>query len=780
MQNGLFLKSFSRYLLLCFFLSYAIQGFSQDKKPKVVLVLSGGGAKGLAHIPALQAIDSLGIVPDMIVGNSMGSVVGGLYALGYSGDSIASITKKVNWEKLMGGHVSYKNVSVEEKTEFKRYMVELDWVDGDIKLGSFLLNDQNLREFISVLTFPGYNITDFDKLPIPYRAMTTDIVNGKELVLDSGSLAFAMRASMSIPGVFSAIPYEETLLVDGGILNNFPVDVAKQMGADIIIGSDVGGGMVGKEKLGNLSSLLFQAGMLSSNLKDPVNRGLCDILIDHTKYLTFSTSDFQKSDQIYEEGKMAVAENLSALVALSERLKKYKQNTVQLPKMEDKILLDTIVYNNISKTNLAMVKARANIKTNTAYTRQQLVDGVNRAMGTTIFSQITFQPIIGEDNKVGLQLNGFERSKHEVKGSLHYDDYHGVGVIINYTGRNIFGAASRSLVTLDIAQQPSFRVQHQKNFGSDRDWWWRTEAMGQRLKLQNFISGQRVDDLKYRYFEFDNQVNRNINSLTSYVGLGLKYQNTHLKPNVDPDINTNVFGLRNYDLNTIQINTHYVYNTLNEVLFPTDGALLKANIGRSLYSDVDVKFADPDLPGEKGSTNGYTKFGINFEKRLLLNNALTAVIGASGNFIVMDAEKENDVSFTDYGVGAKYFLGGSQLAPRSESFMFQGLNENELTVTQFMMLNLGLQYNIKSKLFVIPHVDIATVGFKDFNEYFNNAFTAKGQWEDFGATSFLFSSGLTLGYKSILGPIKFDLSYVNGVDKIRASIGIGFQFNRSN
>lgn len=779
MKNGYILKNFYRNLILCFFLALSLQAFAQDKKPKVVLVLSGGGAKGLAHIPALQALDSLGIVPDLIVGNSMGSVVGGLYALGYSGDSIASITKKVNWDQLMGGHVSFQNVSVEEKTEFKRYLVELDWVKGDIKLGSFLLNDQNLREFISILTFPGYNIDDFDNLPIPYRAIATDIVNGKEVVLDSGSLAIAMRASMSIPGVFSAVPYQETLLVDGGILNNFPVDVAKQMGADIIIGSDVGGGMVGKEKLDNLSSLLFQAGMLSSNLKDPVNRALCDILIDHTKYITFSTSDFEKGELIYEEGKLAVAENLPALVALSERLKKYKQNTVQLPKMEDKIILDTIVYNNISETNLALVKARTNIKTNTLYSKQDIIDGINRAVGTTIFSQITFAPFIS-DNKLGIQLNGFERSKHEVKASLHYDDYRGVGVIINYTGRNIIGAASRTLVTLDIAQQPRFRVQHQKNFGGDRDWWWRTEAFGERLKQPVFIGGDRAEDMKYRYFEFDNQVNRNINSLTSYVGLGLKYQNTHLKPYIDPDVNENVFGLKTYDLNTVQINGHYVYNTLNEVFFPTEGAILKANIGRSLYTNIDVKFADVNLPPEKGSITGYTKFGLNYEKRFLLNNAITAIVATSGNFIVLDDENENDVSFTDYGVGAKYFLGGSQLAPRNESFMFPGLNENELTVTQFMMLNLGLQYNLKSKLFVIPHVDVGTVGFKDFNEYISHAFTAKGQWEDHDTTSFLFSSGITLGYKSILGPINFDLSWVNGANKIRASIGIGFQFNRSN
>ena len=98
-------------------------------------------------------------------------------------------------------------------------------------------------------------------------------------------------------------------------------------------------------------------------------------------------------------------------------------------------------------------------------------------MGTTIFSQITFEPF-SNNGKLGLQLNGFERSIHQLKGSLHYDDFHGVGILINYTGRNILGAASRTLATFDLAEQPRIRLQHQKNFGRDRDWWWRTEAFG--------------------------------------------------------------------------------------------------------------------------------------------------------------------------------------------------------------------------------------------------------------------------------------------------------------
>ena len=147
MRNYSFLQTTFCYLIFGLSMVLSFTGSAQDKKPKVALVLSGGGAKGLAHIPALQALDSLGIVPDLIVGNSMGSIVGGLYALGYSGDSIAKITKEVNWEQLMGGSVSLQNVSVEEKTEFKRYLVQLNWIKGNIKLGTFLLN-QILVDFV--------------------------------------------------------------------------------------------------------------------------------------------------------------------------------------------------------------------------------------------------------------------------------------------------------------------------------------------------------------------------------------------------------------------------------------------------------------------------------------------------------------------------------------------------------------------------------------------------------------------------------------------------------
>ena len=248
----------------------------ETKKPKIAVVLSGGGAKGVAHIPLLQTLDSLGIVPDLIVGTSMGSLVGGFYAMGYSGDSIADITRNANWDKLLGGKTLLKDVGVEEKSEFGRYLLTLDVKNGKPKTSSAIINDQYLREFFANLTYPVYRINEFDNLPIAYRAVATDIVNGEEVVIKDGSLALAMRASMSIPSVFQPVPYKDVLLVDGGIVNNFPVDVAKAWGADIIIGSDVGGGMKLKEELEGFASILFQSAMLISNKKTQ-SQAMCDI-----------------------------------------------------------------------------------------------------------------------------------------------------------------------------------------------------------------------------------------------------------------------------------------------------------------------------------------------------------------------------------------------------------------------------------------------------------------------------------------------------------------------
>ncbi|MNQ01619.1 NTE family protein RssA [compost metagenome] len=776
---NLVLKKAIYFFILSFLFIVPQMNFAQEKKPKVVLVLSGGGAKGIAHIPLLQALDSLKIVPDLIVGNSMGSVVGGLYAMGYSGDSIANIALNADWDELLGGSISLTNVSVEEKSEFDRYLIGLNLAEGKPMVSSSLLNDQRLREFLSSLTYPVYNVTNFDKLSIPYRAIATDIVNGKEVILSSGSLNVAMRASMSIPGVFQPVPYEKTLLVDGGVLNNFPTDVAQNMGADIIIGSDVGGGMAPIERLNNIGTILFQTGMLASNIKNPENQKRCDILFDHIPNLTYSTSDFKKGKEIYEEGKIATEKNINMLVALAEKLKGSNQRTHELPDVKNEFVVDTIVYKGVSDANLDLVKARVAIKLHETHTTDDLIDGVDRAIGTNLFSQITYNPFVTDEGNLGVQFNGFEYSKNQVKGSLHYDTYRGVGLILNYTGRNILGAASRFLVSVDVAEQPRFRVQYQKIFGKERSWWWRSEVYGERLVQEVFVDGDLVDNMRYRSFQFDNQINKNLNSLKSYVGIGLNYQYTNLKPKNNPEFNENVYFLNSYYFNNIELNAQYLYNSMNEVYYATSGTYFQANLSRSLLHEVDFTYSDESLSPVKGDTNGFTKFGLNIEKRLPIKKKVIGIIDAAACFIFEDQLHADDVSFTEFGYAAKYFLGGNLLNPSNNSSVFAGLHDDELNLNQFMKLSLRVQTNPMDKLYLTPHFNIASVGFNDFDDYLKDAFSPDGNWQERTETSLLMSGGATVSYKTFLGPVNFDASWVNDIDKVRIFFSVGMMFNPS-
>ena len=771
-------KTLPYFLVYLFFLFFQTLS-AQNKKPKVAVVLSGGGAKGVAHIPLLQTLDSLGIVPDLIIGTSMGSVVGGFYAMGYSGDSIASITENAKWDELLGGKLSLKDVSIEEKGEFNKYLINLDWVKGKPKTTSSLLNDQYLREFLSIYTYPVYNIHDFDSLPIPYRAMTTDIVNGEEVLLKNGSLSMAMRASMSIPSIFKPVSYKDVLLVDGGVLNNFPADVAKSMGADIIIGSDVGDGMKPKEELEGISTILFQTAMLTSNVKNPANRKLCDILLDHLPNLTYSTADFGKSKEIYEEGKIATLENKDKLVSLAKMLKEYPQKIPEQASFKKKFTLDTIIFNEISDDNIELVKSRSNILEHKEYNAQEIIDGVNRAMGTNIFNQITYNSV-KDNGKLGLEINGFEKSQHQIKASLHYDTYRSIGLILNYTGRNIIGKSSRFLISLDIAEQPRFRAQYQKQMGERKNFWWSSEVFGEHLEQEVFLNGDFAEDIKFRYFQFVNEINKNLNSFNSYLGIGLNYENTDLKPKADSEVVENVFNLKNYTFNNFEVSGHYVFNTKDAVFYASKGTYLKAKIARSFFHEVDLEYADEAQTRIKGTTNGFTKLSLVFEKRIALKKKIVGIVATTSNFIFEETQESDDVSFTGYGYGAKYYLGGNLLNPRTSSYSFYGLHEDELNVSQFMKLLLAVQFNPINKIYLTPHFNIASVGFEDFEDYIDDAFSPKGNWAEMLETSSLISAGATASYHSYLGPVNFDVSWVNDIDKIRVFFSVGLHFNMSN
>lgn len=747
---------------------------AQETKPKVALVLSGGGAKGNAHIPLLQTLDSLNIVPDLIIGTSMGSVVGGLYAMGYSGDSIANLMKTLRWEKLIGGKISLNNVGVEEKSEDEKYLLGFDLVKGSLSTNSYLLSDQYLRALLNNLTFPVNNITDFDELSIPFRAIATDIVNSKQEIIGKGSLSLAMRASMSIPGAFEPTKYMNTLLVDGGILNNFPTDIAKSMGADIIIGSDVSGYGKPIEELNNFANVVFQTTMMVNYGIYPENRKLATVLVDHVPNLTYATADFKNSNEIYEEGKIALVKNVGQLARIAEILKPFQQRPRSLPYLEDKIVFDSIVFKDISETNLALVKERANLKTNKIYTREGLTQAVKKVIGTHIFRKITLEEFFIADKRV-LLFTGFEKSANRFGASLHHDSYRGVGFVANYTGRNVLGSASRLLFSIDIAEQPKVMLQYQKNFGKRRQWWWNAEVQGMKLKQKLFIDGSLAENLKVNSYGISGRINKNINSLHSYIGFGINYGDTQIKPSISPDVSDNVLDLVNYDSKSSSLDARYVFNTMNEVFYPTEGSMLTTILTQSIQQDINLAYTNETISGR---TNGFTKLQFGYQKRVPFKSTVTGILKAAAG-VTFDAKLQSDeVSFFEVGYSELYFIGGNLPIQNAGSFAFQGLNEDELAVSQFLMLNLGLQLNPINNFYITPEFNLASVGFDDVEEYTNNILAPKGSWQAGGETSLLLSTGVTLAYKSILGPIEFNTSWINDSNDVRFFLSIGIPFNR--
>jgi NTE family protein len=249
-----------RILVVLFFALCPILGFAQEvSRPKIALVLSGGGAKGFAHIGVLKVLEKEGIPIDIIVGTSMGAVVGGLYAIGYSADEIEYIAKSQNWEHLLSDDISRVQSSQFMKDEQQKYLI------------SFPINAQHQIESPEA-ALQGYNAlnlfcnlagnvpvnADFKNFPIRFACVGTDIGTGKEVVIEKGFLPTAIYASMTIPGVFSPIEHEGYKMIDGGVVNNFPTDVAKRMGADIVIGVDLRSGLCKADDIKTAAELLNQ------------------------------------------------------------------------------------------------------------------------------------------------------------------------------------------------------------------------------------------------------------------------------------------------------------------------------------------------------------------------------------------------------------------------------------------------------------------------------------------------------------------------------------------
>ncbi|MCB9058138.1 MAG: patatin-like phospholipase family protein [Calditrichae bacterium] len=295
------------------------QSDNLPQKLKIGLVLSGGGSRGISHIGVLQVLDSLGIVPDLIVGTSIGGVVGGLYAAGYSPDEIEEITKNINWGDIFNDDPQRTTLFLGQKSEQDRYLLSLrlknfsPYIPNAVTPGQKVLNI--LSDFFLMAPFQVKN--SFDDLRINFRSVATDIVSGKMVVLDDGNIAEAINGSLAVPLLFSPVSRDSMLLVDGGIKSNLPVSVALEDSMDFIIASDVSATLRTREQINAPWEVADQVTTIMTDNNNLREHKYADILV-LPKIPRVTNTDFTKIDSMIAAGKMAALEHIKMLQQLRD------------------------------------------------------------------------------------------------------------------------------------------------------------------------------------------------------------------------------------------------------------------------------------------------------------------------------------------------------------------------------------------------------------------------------------------------------------------------------
>ena len=292
-------------------------------RKKVAVVLSGGGAKGVGHVGALKVIERAGVPIDIITGTSMGSIVGGLYAIGYHADALDSIVRHQDWNALILDREDLSRQSIEERQRQNSYIIStgLSFSKDRRLKGGGIIRGKNLHSLFERLVAGYSDSIDFNTLPIPFACVATNLVDFTEYDFHSGYLAQAMRASMAIPAVFTPVRIDSMVLVDGGMRNNYPADLARQMGADIIIGISVTDNPIPADELDKPSNILMQILDINTNNKYQENLAITDVMIKvDTQGYTAASFTSQALDTLLRRGEEAAMAHWDELAQVRQRL----------------------------------------------------------------------------------------------------------------------------------------------------------------------------------------------------------------------------------------------------------------------------------------------------------------------------------------------------------------------------------------------------------------------------------------------------------------------------
>jgi len=402
---------------------------------RVGVALSGGAARGLAHIGVLKVLEEAGVPVDVITGTSMGSVVGGLYAVGYTAAQLDTIVTTEDWYRLLTDPVDRRDLAVERKFTEDHYLLTLPIHRGGIKLPKSVVPGQRISQLLTGLTWSAHAIRDFRALPIPFAAVATDLETSKAVVLDHGFLPDAIRASMALPSVFSPVELADTAFIDGGVVRNLPAQDARVLGADVLICSDVTDPLEPRDSIVSLVDVLVQSVSFRVWDSEAEQRSKCDVLI-LPEVRGFSTFGFARARDVIARGEAAARAALPGIdAALAKRRVSRRARAPRSPVIEPESVLVTSVRFDPPDLGPGGFLARAlGVRPGSWVSRRALDQRMSRLYATGLFESVGYRL---EQGKLVVLLR--ERSGGRFGLGLRYESRYKASVLLSSTLGRVSG-----------------------------------------------------------------------------------------------------------------------------------------------------------------------------------------------------------------------------------------------------------------------------------------------------------------------------------------------------
>lgn len=728
------------------------------QRPKIGLTLSGGGVKGLAHIGILKAIDSAGLKIDYITGTSMGSVVGGLYAAGYSGDAIEKLAKDINWKTIFSNSVQMRSYIMEEKSEYGKYALELPLKGNKLKLPTGVIESQELWLKLNELFYPVLDVRNFDSLSIPFRCIATDLETGDPYVFKSGSIASAVRASMAIPGVFSAVERDGKYFVDGGVVRNFPVRDVKAMGADFVIGVSVSQPLDSAKKLDNAFKILTQIVFLGERRDRVTEDPLCNILVEIPTE-QYSSRSFGSADEIMDLGIETGRKLYPQLKHLADSLQHlYGESGFVKDRLSSsgKIKFNSVKVVGLSKKVEKAFNEQLSFNPKQKYSSNDIATIVRNAFGTRMYRNLVYDidPTKNTADTTGeLIFNITPQPTFMVKGAINYNSFTRFSAIANITARNWLFPFSRSMFSVDLGDNSRFLAEHLMMFGPKKALSYRLQGYVELQDIQQYASFISTNLYKFHYYQVDNQILISEKRKWS-GGFGTRWERIRVKPGI---IAGKYVEGENSFFSTYATAS---FNNFDKPYYPTAGWKMNGELAYVFGVSSQLSFYnngvyEGDINSQPITYGNYPRFNGKLDGVIPLGRRSQLLAHAQS---IINFSRNN--SLFNYGVaGGMNDLVHNQIA-------FAGFNAGSITSQSIVVIQPGFRYRFGSDYYATLRLNTMVYNF--IPKYFENLHT-----------NYISGAGVTFAYDMpLIGPLEWTVMYSDKGGGFSTYINVGFMFGR--